>query len=74
MIRCATTFPRCGRSSVTCSDVILEEGQSLQKNIDLIMLARNHQNLAFRLLEDSLAAKLLERCTGAQSSSFLIMA
>jgi nucleotide-binding universal stress UspA family protein len=36
-----------------------------QKNIDLIMLPRNHQNLAFRLLEDSLAAKLLERCTAS---------
>jgi putative transposase len=39
-----------------------------------LAITRNHQNLAFRLLEDSLAAKLLERCTGAQSSSFLIMA
>jgi nucleotide-binding universal stress UspA family protein len=36
-----------------------------RKNIDLIMLPRNHQNLAFRLLEDSLAAKLLERCTAS---------
>jgi putative transposase len=39
-----------------------------------LAITRNHQNLAFRLLEDSLAAKLLERCTGAQSSSFLILA
>jgi nucleotide-binding universal stress UspA family protein len=38
-----------------------------RENIDLIMLPRNHQNLAFRmlLLEDSLAAKLLERCTAS---------
>jgi nucleotide-binding universal stress UspA family protein len=34
-----------------------------QENIDLIMLPRNHQNLASRLLlEDSLTAKFLERC------------
>lgn len=33
-----------------------------RENIDLIMLPRNHQNLASRMLEDSLAAQLLERC------------
>lgn len=36
-----------------------------QKNIDLIMLPRNHQNLASRMLEDSLAANLLEHCTAS---------
>jgi nucleotide-binding universal stress UspA family protein len=34
-----------------------------RENIDLIMLPRNHQNLVSRILEDSLAAKLLEQCT-----------
>jgi nucleotide-binding universal stress UspA family protein len=33
-----------------------------RENIGLIMLARNHQNLGSRILEDSLTAKLLERC------------
>ena len=33
-----------------------------RENIDLIMLPRNHQNLGSRILKDSLAAKLLERC------------
>jgi nucleotide-binding universal stress UspA family protein len=33
-----------------------------RENIDLIMLPRNHQNLVSRILEDSLAARLLERC------------
>jgi nucleotide-binding universal stress UspA family protein len=36
-----------------------------REHIDLIMLPRNHQNLASRMLEDSLAAKLLERCTAS---------
>jgi nucleotide-binding universal stress UspA family protein len=36
-----------------------------RENIDLIMLPRNHQNFLSRLLEDSLAAKLLERCTAS---------
>lgn len=36
-----------------------------RENIDLIMLPRNHQTLASRVLEDSLAAKLLERCTAS---------
>lgn len=36
-----------------------------RENIDLIMLPRNHQNLASRILEDSLAAKLLERCSAS---------
>jgi len=36
-----------------------------RENIDLIMLPRNHQNLVSRALEDSLAAKLLERCTAS---------
>ena len=36
-----------------------------RENIDLIMLPRNHQHLASRILEDSLAAKLLERCTAS---------
>jgi nucleotide-binding universal stress UspA family protein len=36
-----------------------------RENIDLIMLPRNHQNLGSRILEDSLAAKLLERCTAS---------
>ena len=33
-----------------------------RENIDLIMLPRNHQNLGSRILDDSLTAKLLERC------------
>lgn len=33
-----------------------------RENIDLIMLPRSHQNLGSRILEDSLTAKLLERC------------
>ena len=36
-----------------------------RENIDLIMLPRTHQHLASRILEDSLAAKLLERCTAS---------
>ena len=36
-----------------------------RESIDLIMLPRNHQNLASRMLEDSLAAQLLERCTAS---------
>jgi nucleotide-binding universal stress UspA family protein len=36
-----------------------------RENIDLIMLPRNHQNLMSRILEDSLAAKLLEQCTAS---------
>ena len=36
-----------------------------RENIDLIMLPRNHQHPASRILEDSLAAKLLERCTAS---------
>ena len=36
-----------------------------RENIDLIMLPRDHQNLMSRILEDSLAAKLLEQCTAS---------
>ena len=36
-----------------------------RENIDLIMLPRNHQSVGSRMLEDSLAAKLLERCTAS---------
>ena len=38
------------------------ESFAKRENIDLIMLPRNHHNLGSRILEDSLAAKLLERC------------
>jgi len=38
------------------------ESFAKRENIDLIMLPRNHQNLGSRILEDSLADKLLERC------------
>lgn len=41
------------------------EDLAKRENIDLIMLPRNHQNLVSRALEDSLAAKLLERCTAS---------
>jgi nucleotide-binding universal stress UspA family protein len=33
-----------------------------REKADILMLPRNHQNLASRLLHDSLAAKILERC------------
>jgi nucleotide-binding universal stress UspA family protein len=36
-----------------------------RENVDLIMLPRNHQSLVSRILEDSLTAKLLERCTAS---------
>lgn len=41
------------------------ESFAKRESIDLIMLPRNHQNLGSRILEDSLAAKLLERCAAS---------
>ena len=59
-----------GETVATCT--VLSGGTADQieyfakrENIDLIMLPRNHQNLASRMLEDTLAAKLLERCTAS---------
>jgi len=41
------------------------ESFAKRENVDLIMLPRNHQNIASRVLRDSLTATILERCTAS---------
>jgi len=52
--------------SVVTGDVADEiEYFAERERVDLIMLPRDHQTLASRVLRDSLAATLLERCTAS---------
>jgi nucleotide-binding universal stress UspA family protein len=52
--------------SVLAGDVADEiENFAERERVDLIMLPRDHQNLASRFVRDSLAATLLERCTAS---------